>query len=92
MLFENHLLSSSTLSSKSNNTYSKKCANKCVCFSESILNLMKMDMKKRSHRYDINRLRPRNVHSYTKYKMGWGMMMLIYMYQATTKRHLKLKS
>ena len=53
---------------------------------------MKMDMKKRSHRYDINRLRPRNVHSYTKYKMGWGMMMLIYMYQATTKRHLKLKS
>ena len=26
-------------------------------------------MKSRSHRYDINRLRPRHGHKYTKYKM-----------------------
>ena len=30
---------------------------------------MRLKMKKRSHRYDINRPRPRNVHKFTKYKM-----------------------
>ena len=28
---------------------------------------MKMKMKKRSNRYDINRLRPRHGHKYTRY-------------------------
>ena len=61
LLFENYLLSSSTLSSKSNKAYSKKCANKCVCFNEIIIIMkMKMEMKKRSHRYYIYKLTPRH--------------------------------
>ena len=35
-------------------------------------------MKKRSHRYDINRLRPRNGHKYTKYKLCLNIMMIMY--------------
>ena len=50
MLFENHLLSSSMLSSKNNRVYSKKCAKKqvClfVCFNE-IIRLIIMKAKKR---------------------------------------------
>ena len=34
-------------------------------------------MKNRSHRYGINRPRPRNRHAYTKYKMYFNMMMVI---------------
>ena len=30
---------------------------------------MKMKMKNRSHRYDINRARPRHGHKYSKYKV-----------------------
>ena len=37
LLFQNYSLSSSTLPSKNNKTYSKKCTkNKCVCFNEAI--------------------------------------------------------
>ena len=34
-------------------------------------------MKNRSHRYDINRPRPRHEHKYAKYKMYLRMMMVI---------------
>ena len=34
-------------------------------------------MKTRSHRYDINRLRPKHGGKYTKYKRCLSMMMLI---------------
>ena len=34
-------------------------------------------MKTRSHRYDINRLRPKHGDKYTKYKRCLSMMMLI---------------
>ena len=35
-------------------------------------------MRNISHGYDINRLRPRHGHRYTKYKKCHGMMVLIY--------------
>ena len=38
---------------------------------------MKMKMKNRSHRYDINRLRSRDGHKYIKYKKCLSMMMFI---------------
>ena len=51
---------------------------KCLCFNEIIsLIIMKMKTKKRSHRYDINRLKPRHGQKYTKYKMCMDMMMLL---------------
>ena len=37
LLFENYSLSSSTLSSKSNRAYSKKCAKNHVCFNDIVL-------------------------------------------------------
>ena len=40
-------------------------------------------MKYKSHRYDINRPRPRHGHKYTKYKMCLGRMMT-----ACIKQHL----
>ena len=69
LLFENYLLSSSTLLSKSNKKYSKKCAtNKCVYFNEvTWLMTMKvrLKMKSRSQIYDITRPRLRHGHKYT---------------------------
>ena len=41
---------------------------------------MKMEMKKRSHKYDINRPRSRHEHKYSEYKKCISMMMLTYMY------------
>ena len=41
-------------------------------------------MEKRSHRYDINGLRPRHGHKYTKYKMCLTIIMLI-----RVKQHLR---
>ena len=38
---------------------------------------MKMNMKKRSHRYDINRPSSRHGHKYSKYKEYLGMIMFI---------------
>ena len=37
---------------------------------------MKMKMKNRSHRYDINRLRARLGHKYSRYKKSLSMMIL----------------
>ena len=34
-------------------------------------------MKNKSHRYDINRPRPRHGHKYTIYKMRFSVMMTI---------------
>ena len=72
-LFENYLLFSSSLSSKNNTKYSKKCTKiKYVCLNEVIRLMamkMRLKMKNRSHRYDINRPRLRHGHEYTKYKM-----------------------
>ena len=37
---------------------------------------MRLEMKNRSHKYDINRPRHRNRHTYTKHKMYLNMMKL----------------
>ena len=37
---------------------------------------LRLQMKNRSFRYDINRLRPGHGHKYTKYKMSLIMMMV----------------
>ena len=47
---------------------------------------MKMNIKKRSHRYDINRLMSRHGNKYSKYKMCLGMTMLIML--ICIKQHL----
>ena len=44
---------------------------------------LRLKMKKRSQRYDINRPRPRHVHKYTKHKMYLIKMMVI-----CIKKHL----
>ena len=44
---------------------------------------MKLKMKNRSHRYDINGPRLRHWHNYTKYKMCLSVMMVI-----CVKQHL----
>ena len=73
LLFVNYSLSSSTLSPKNNRRHSKKCTkNKYVCLNEVIgLKIMKirLNLTNRSHRYDINRPRPKHGHKCTKYKM-----------------------
>ena len=54
--------------------------NKCICVHEIIrLTIMKMKikMKNRSHRHDINRPRLRPGHKNTKYRKFLNMMMLI---------------
>ena len=38
---------------------------------------MKMNMKIRSHRYDLNRTKSKHGHKYSKYKKCLSMMMLI---------------
>ena len=38
---------------------------------------MRLKIKKRSWRYDINWSRPRHRHSYTKYKMCLSIMMVV---------------
>ena len=90
LLFENYLLSSSTLSSKNNRAYSKKCAKKQVClfvyFNEIIwLIIMKVKKKSRSHKYDINRPTSRHGFTYTnKHEKCLSMMMLICIKQHPT--------
>ena len=87
LLFENYLPLSSIFSSKANMSYSKKmCKNKCTCFNDIIwLIIMKIRLKmnNRSHRYDINRTRPRYSYNYTKYKICLSMMMIM-----CNKQHL----
>ena len=84
-LFENFSLSSYTLSSKNNRRYSKKFTkDKCICRNEVIWLMtikMRLKMKKRSHRCDKNRHRQRLRHKYTKYKMCFSIMMVIYITQ-----------
>ena len=38
---------------------------------------MRLKMKNRSQRYDINRSRPRHGHKYTKYKTCLSIMMVV---------------
>ena len=79
LLFENYSLSSSTLSSK-NNRSNKYTKSKYVCLNEvTWLTEMKLRLKMKhgSHRYDINRLRPRHEHKYIKYEMCSSKMMVI---------------
>ena len=90
MLFENYLLSSSTLSFKNNRAYSKKCVKKHVYLfvyvNEIIwLIVMKVKKKSRSYKYDINR--PTFKHGLTctnKHKNCLSMMMLIWIKQYPT--------
>ena len=81
LLFENYSLSTPTLSSKDNRSYSKKAQqNKCACLNKVIWLMttkMSLKMKNRSHRYDIARLRPRHRHNYIIYKMCLSLMMAI---------------
>ena len=81
MLLENYVVSSSTLSSKNNSRYTKKYAkNKYVYLNEDIWLMakkMRLKMKNRSSRYDINRPRRWHGHKYTKYKICLDMMMVI---------------
>ena len=42
---------------------------------------MKMKMKNRSHRYNINRPRPKHGLKYTKYKRCLSVVMVIYIKQ-----------
>ena len=46
---------------------------------------MRLKIKNRSYRYDINRPRPRNGHKYTKYKMCLCIIIVIYI-----KQHLNI--
>ena len=73
LVFENYLLSLSTLSSKNNRRYSKKWSkNKYVCLNKAIWFMtmkVRLEMKKRSHRYDMNWPSPRHGLQYTKYLM-----------------------
>ena len=54
--------------------------NKYVCLNKVVWLMtikMRLEVKKRSHRYDINRPRLRHGHKYTKYKMCLSIMMVI---------------
>ena len=81
LLFENYSLSLSILASKVNVRYSKKFVkNKCVCLNKImwlIIMKMRLKMKNGSHRYDVNRTRPRNRHKYSKHKMFFSMIMVM---------------
>ena len=46
---------------------------------------MKLKIKNTSHRYYINRPRPRHGHKYTKYKMSLSIMLVICIKQHLSK-------
>ena len=46
---------------------------------------MKLEMKNRSHRYDINRSRPRDENKYANHKMCLSMYVL-----SNNKQHLRV--
>ena len=48
---------------------------------------MRLKMKNGSHRYDMNRTKPRHGHKYTKHKIDLSMMIGM-----CSKQHLKLNS
>ena len=81
LLLENCMVSSSTLSSKDNKKYSKKCAKtKYVYLNDDIWLMaqkMRLKMKNRSSRYNINRPRRWHGHRYPKYKICLDIMMVI---------------
>ena len=52
---------------------------------------MRLKMKNRSHRYDINRPRPRHGHKYTKYKRCLSIMMAICIKQHLSNTEAELK-
>ena len=52
----------------------KKHIQKCVCLNEM---KVRLKVKNRSHRYDINRPRPRHEPKYTKYKMYLTLIMMV---------------
>ena len=70
--FENYSLSSSISSSQNNRRYLKNCTKgRCICFNEAIWLMtvkMKLKMKHRSLRCNINKPSPTHRHKYTKYK------------------------
>ena len=88
LLFESYSFHSSKLSSKNDRKYSKKiCKNKWVSINDIIgsgILKTRLKMKNRSHRYDINRPRPRHGYKYAKYKMCHSTMMVI-----CIKQHLR---
>ena len=54
-----------------------------VCLNEGIWLMttkMRLKMKNRSRRYDINRPRPIHGHKYPRYKMYLDIVMVIYVY------------
>ena len=51
---------------------------------------MRLKMKNRSQRYKVNRPRPRYEQKYTKYELCLSIMMVMYL--AIPKQHLKLSS
>ena len=72
----------------------KEQKNKCFCIPEIIrLIIMKMriKIKNRSNRYDINRPRSRHGHKYSKYKKCLSMAMLIYIKQQLGKSSVHKK-
>ena len=67
--------------------------NKYVCLNEIIwlmTIIMRLKMRNRSHRYDINRPRPRHEHKYTIYKMCLSIMMTIFEALWKSKATLRL--
>ena len=86
LLLKNYVFSSSTLSSKDNMRYSKKCAkNIYVYLNEDVLMAKKiwLKMKNRSRWYDINRPRRLHGHKYSKYKICLDIMIV-----TSTRKHL----
>ena len=79
LLFRNYSHSSLTLSSKNNWTYSENIRKWTIAsvFIRLIIIKIKMKMKNRSQRYDINRPRSTHGHKYIKYKKCLSMMILI---------------
>ena len=85
---ENYSLFSSTLSSKNNWVIFKNMQKTSVSvlmkiMAWLILMKMRLKMKEVSHRCDRNKPRPRHGHRYTKYKVRFSLMMIVY-----TKQHL----
>ena len=86
LLFETYSLSIPTLSYKNSWRYSKNLqkTSSYVCLSKVIKLMaikMRLEMKNRSHRYDITRPRPRHGHKYTTYKICLSLMMAIFIKQ-----------
>ena len=88
LLLKYYVVSSSTLSSKDNRRYSKKCAKNIYVFLNEdiwlIAKKMRLKMKNRSSRYDKNRPRCWHGHKYTKYKRSLDMIIV-----TSIRQHLR---